>query len=53
MGFVHNRGSPQRTVVVAKVFLLGWKGLGTLDERGEQNYQYKYAFWIVFKREES
>jgi len=52
VGFVYNRGSPQRTIVVPKLFLVGWEGLGTLGKRGEQNYQNQHLFWIVLKRKE-
>lgn len=45
------RGPLQRMVVVPKLFLVGLEGSGTLEKYGEQNYQSKNPFWIVFKRE--
>lgn len=49
MGFVDNRHSPQGTVAVSELFPVGWEGLGTFEECGEQNYPNKHLVWTVLK----
>lgn len=53
MGFVDNRRSPQGIVAVPELFPVGWEGLGTFEECGEQNYPNKHLLWIVLTKEQS